>query len=118
MLEGQRVISVSLTATSPRWQQLAVRAQRAFGAGGVSFATVLPSRLVATAAEDRLTFAPAHYRGAAIAGGGQTSEAGSLIRLRGASSLRGRDPRVVGSFGVADLACDLGTQARDCPKKS
>ena len=71
-----------------------------------------------TAAEDRLTFAPAHYRGAAIAGGGQTSEAGSLIRLRGASSLRGRDPRVVGSFGVADLACDLGTQARDCPKKA
>src|SRR5215831_8200884 len=46
-----------------------------------------PSRLVATAEEDRLTFAPAHYRGAAI-------------------------------FGVADLACDLGTQARDCPKKS
>src|SRR5262249_37126006 len=28
------------------------------------------------------------------------------IRLRGASSLRGRDPRVVGVFGVADLACD------------
>ena len=47
-----------------------------------------------------------------------SAEAGSLIRLRGASSLRGRDPRVVGSFGVADLACDLGTQARDCPKKA
>ena len=44
--------------------------------------------------------------------GGQTSEAGSLIRLRGASSLRGRDPRVVGSFGGADLACDLGTGQR------
>src|SRR5262249_33543459 len=80
--------------------------------------------LAATAEEDRLTFAPVHYRGAAIAGGGPTSEAGSLIpqvgiiRARGASRLRGRDPGVVGSFGVADLACDLGTQARDCPKKS
>jgi hypothetical protein len=30
---------------------------------------------------------------------------GSL--LRGSSSLRGRDPRVVGVFGVANLACDL-----------
>ena len=40
-----------------------------------------------------------------------SAEAGSLIRLRGASSLRGRDPRVVGSFGVADLARDLGTGA-------
>jgi len=30
--------------------------------------------------------------------GGQTSEAGSLIRLRDPSSLRGRDPRVVGGF--------------------
>src|SRR5262249_6033539 len=30
------------------------------------------------------------------------------IRLRGPSSLRGRDPRVVGVFGVANLACDLG----------
>ena len=39
--------------------------------------------------------------------GGQTSEAGSLIRLRDPSSLRRRDPRVVGVFGVADLACDL-----------
>jgi hypothetical protein len=32
----------------------------------------------------------------------------SLIRLRGPSSRRGRDPRVVGVFGVANLACDLG----------
>jgi hypothetical protein len=41
---------------------------------------------------------------------GQISEAtlGSLIRLHGPSSLRGRDPRVVGVFGVANLACDLG----------
>ena len=50
------------------------------------------------------------------AGGGlnQISEAtlGSLIRLRGPSSLRSRDPRVVGVFGVAGLACDLGRQAR------
>ena len=30
------------------------------------------------------------------------------IRLRGPSSLRGRDPRVVVVFGVAILACDLG----------
>ena len=49
-----------------------------------------------------------------IAGGGlnQISEAtlGSRIRFRGASSLRGRDRRVVGVFGVVDLACDLGTQ--------
>jgi hypothetical protein len=37
---------------------------------------------------------------------------GSLIHLRGASGLRGRDPRVVGVFGVAALACDLGTLAR------
>jgi hypothetical protein len=36
---------------------------------------------------------------------------GSLIRLRGPCSLRDRDPRVVGVFGVADLACDLGTRA-------
>jgi hypothetical protein len=28
--------------------------------------------------------------------------------LRDASSLRGRDSRVVGAFGVANLACDLG----------
>ena len=42
--------------------------------------------------------------------GGQTSEAGSLIRLRDPASLRGRDPRVVGSFGVPDLACNLGTE--------
>ena len=42
----------------------------------------------------------------AIAVGGQTSEASSLIRLRDPTSLRGRDPRVVGVFGVADLACD------------
>jgi len=40
--------------------------------------------------------------------GGQTSEAGSLIRLRGASSLRGRDPRVVGVFGVARVIRDTG----------
>jgi hypothetical protein len=33
------------------------------------------------------------------------------IPVRGPSSLRGRDPRVVGVFGVADLACDLGTGA-------
>jgi hypothetical protein len=32
---------------------------------------------------------------------------GSLIPLRATSSLRGRDPRVVGVFGVVDLACDL-----------
>jgi hypothetical protein len=30
---------------------------------------------------------------------------GSLIPLRDPSSLRGRDPHVVGVFGVADLAC-------------
>ena len=44
----------------------------------------------------------------------QISEAtlGSLIRLRGPSSLWGRDPRVVGIFGLADLACNLGTVAR------
>jgi len=35
------------------------------------------------------------------------------IRLRGPSSLGDRDPRVVGSFGVADLARDLGTVARE-----
>ena len=39
------------------------------------------------------------------------NQIGSLIRLRGPSSLRGRDPRVVGSFGVVDLARDLGTGA-------
>jgi len=33
---------------------------------------------------------------------------GSLIPLRDPFSLRGRDPRVVGVFGVADLACNLG----------
>jgi hypothetical protein len=45
----------------------------------------------------------------------QISEAtwGSLIGLRRPSSLRGRDPRVVGVFGVVDLACDLGTGARN-----
>jgi len=37
---------------------------------------------------------------------------GSLIRLRGASSLSGHDLRVVRVFGVANLACNLGTQAR------
>jgi hypothetical protein len=31
--------------------------------------------------------------------------------LRGPSSLRGRDSRVVVIFGVADLACNLGTGA-------
>jgi len=36
---------------------------------------------------------------------------GSLIPLRGPSSRRGRDLRVVGVFGVADLAFDLGTGA-------
>jgi hypothetical protein len=40
------------------------------------------------------------------------SALGSLIPLRGPSSRRGRDPRVVGVFGVADLACDLETVAR------
>jgi hypothetical protein len=35
-----------------------------------------------------------------------------LACLRGASSLRGRDSRVVRVFDVADLACDLGIQAR------
>jgi hypothetical protein len=38
---------------------------------------------------------------------------GSLIRLHCPSSLRGRDPRVVGVFGVANLACDLGDRAGD-----
>jgi len=33
---------------------------------------------------------------------------GSLIRLRGASSLSGHDLRVVRVFGVANLACNLG----------
>jgi hypothetical protein len=33
---------------------------------------------------------------------------GSLIPIRGPSSRRGRDPRVVRVFGVADLAYDLG----------
>ncbi len=49
-------------------------------------------------------------RGTLQGGPDQISEAtlGSLIRLRDPSSLRGRDPRVVGVFGVADLACDLG----------
>ena len=37
---------------------------------------------------------------------------GSHIPLRGPSSLHVRDPRVVRVFGVADLACDLGTGAR------
>ena len=43
----------------------------------------------------------------------QISEAtlDSPIRLRDPSSLWGRDPRMVGVFGVADLACDLGTRA-------
>ena len=36
----------------------------------------------------------------------------SLIRLRCPSSPRGRDPRVVGGFGVADLACGLATGVR------
>src|SRR5262249_19575238 len=36
---------------------------------------------------------------------------GSLVPLCGSSSLRVRDPRVVGVFGVAGLACDLGTGA-------
>jgi hypothetical protein len=40
------------------------------------------------------------------------STLGSLIPLRAPSSLRGRDLRVVRVFGVADLACDLGTVAR------
>jgi hypothetical protein len=40
--------------------------------------------------------------------GGQISEASSLTCLRDRSSLRGRDPRMVGVFGVADLACGLG----------
>jgi hypothetical protein len=39
------------------------------------------------------------------------STLGSLIRLRGPSSRRGRDLRVVGVFGVADLAFDLGAGA-------
>jgi hypothetical protein len=38
---------------------------------------------------------------------------GSLIRLHGRSSIRGRDPRVVGVFDVANLACDLGDRAGD-----
>ena len=42
----------------------------------------------------------------------KTSEAGSLTCLRDPSSVCGCDPRVVGSFGVADLAGDLGTVAR------
>ena len=69
---------------------------------------------MATAAKNRLTFACTRYggRSRAIAVGGQTSEAGSLLRLRDPSSLRLRDPRVVGSFGVADLACDLEIVAR------
>ena len=37
---------------------------------------------------------------------------GSLIRLRGPSSLRSCDPRVVGVSGVVDLACDLGRRVR------
>jgi hypothetical protein len=37
---------------------------------------------------------------------------GSLIRLRGPSSLQGRDPRVVGVFGVANLACEAACGAR------
>jgi hypothetical protein len=36
---------------------------------------------------------------------------GSLIPLCGACSFRGRDARMVGVFGVADLASDLGTGA-------
>jgi hypothetical protein len=52
---------------------------------------------------------------------------GLAYRLRGPSSPRGRDPRVVGGFGVANLGCDLGagdtrspaclqfgTRIRDC----
>jgi hypothetical protein len=35
------------------------------------------------------------------------------IRLHGLSSVRGRDPRVVGVFGVANLACDLGDNRHD-----
>src|SRR5262249_11239207 len=64
---------------------------------------------------DRLTFAALrvisrHRRG----GPYQISEAtlGSLIPLRGPSSLRGRDFRVVRVFGLAYLACDLGTEWR------
>ena len=53
----------------------------------------------------------------ATAVGGQTSEAGSLIRLHDPSSLRGLDPRVVGGFGVADLACDLGTPPTIAPAR-
>jgi hypothetical protein len=40
--------------------------------------------------------------------GRKRGQLGSLIRLHGPSSFRGRDPRVVGGFGVANLACDLG----------
>ena len=35
-----------------------------------------------------------------------TGQLGSLFRLHGPFSFRGRDPRVVGIFGVANLACD------------
>jgi len=76
---------------------------------------------VATAAEGRLTFSATLRQGIISRGRpDQISEAilGSLIRLH-PSSLRGRDPRVVGVFGVANLACDLGagdTRSPACPQ--
>src|SRR5262249_50687054 len=62
------------------------------------------------AAEDCLSF-PSKARAVSDrAGRGLIISEG--LRLRGPSGLRGRDPRVVGFFGVVDLACDLGTVAR------
>src|SRR5262249_13124002 len=98
-----------------RWARRSAHSQRRYGTSRFNLGQRWPSRLVATAKEDRLTFAALrvisrHRRG----GPYQISEAtlGSLIPLRGPSSRRGRDFRVVRVFGLAYLACDLGTEWR------